>query len=60
MARVRQLSMTYKELVTKEVYGSIFYMFMRDDKYFVDNFHTELRRNGFFIKDFQEMIDVIK
>lgn len=42
MARVKQMSLTFKEMIIKEVYGSIFYMFMRDDKYFIDNFHIKL------------------
>ena len=46
------MSLTFKEMVRKEVYGSIFYMFMRDDKYFIDNFHTEIKRKGYFVKEF--------
>lgn len=60
MARVKQLSMDFKDMVTKEVYGSIFYMFMRDDKFFLDHFHQEIKRHHYFIQDFQEMFDVIK
>ena len=60
MARVKQMSLTFKDIISKEVYGSIFYMFMRDDKYFIDNFIKELIRQRHFIKPFQEIIDVIK
>lgn len=46
-----------KDIFIKEIYGAVFYLFMKDDEFFVDHLWIELIKNDFFILNMQENID---
>lgn len=50
----------FKDLMVKEVYSSIFYLFMRDDQFFINKFKLEMQKNGFLVPDLQEHIEFFK
>lgn len=47
----------FRDIIVKEVYGSIFYLFMRNDELFLDLFRKNMKTVNFMMDD---MVPLIK
>lgn len=54
MTKVKFISQSFKEILLKDLYGAVFYLFMRDDQFFVERLRLELIKQGFFLQNFDE------
>ena len=43
MLKLKTISTVFKSVIINEVYGSIFYLFMRDDEVLIDNIYNHLK-----------------
>ena len=50
LSKVKTISYNFKEMIIKEIYGSIFYLFMRDDEELIEGIRKSVIENN-FLKD---------
>ena len=59
MENVQKISNDFSKMLVMEVYGSIFYLFMKNDKNFLRNFQKNLIKSDFFLSDFKEPFEIV-
>ncbi len=57
MRAVKEQCVLFEDIIVKEIYGSIFYLLMRDDLNFLKNFEDHMKMNNYLINDFEEEFD---
>lgn len=51
LSKVKAISYNFKEMIVKEIYGSIFYLFMRDDEELIDGIRKSVIENNYLRDD---------